>query len=284
MINPFAEAYMTGLACLTPVLALMLGSLVLGVIIGLVNTPGPRGATIALKAEVEGFRRRLADAEGKLALSGSILTQRLKLRDEETAAARRGLEQEVGALNAEVTSLKMALVAAKRTVSAEPATASVRHVERIVADPAHVARIAALEKEAARVPALIKELDDLYQQVNKTPKKKPAATKAAVKPQPLPEQVYRVMSTTFGKRIEQDDLKIVEGIGPKIAEQLNKHGLKTWADIAATKPTQLKKVLDEAGDRFHLHDPSNWPEQCRMMVENRWDELRKYQRKLSNAR
>jgi|GEM_PF-3359915 len=282
MMNPFTEVYATGLACLVPVLVAMLGSLVLGVSIGLLNTPVAKSATRAMWAEIDGVRKKLADTEDKLAISNSILAQRLKVREDEAAAARRPLEQEISTLNAQVAMLKMGLVAAKRIVPVEPDKAT-RPVERIAEDPEQFARIAALEKEASRVPALIAELDELYTRVNKAPKKTPLA-KAALKQQPLPEQVYRVMSSTFGKRIEQDDLKIVEGIGPKIAEHLGKHGLRTWSDMAAAKPAQLKKVLDEAGDRFQLHDPSNWPEQCRMMVENRWDELRKYQRKLSSAR
>ncbi|HMC97663.1 MAG TPA: helix-hairpin-helix domain-containing protein [Flavobacteriales bacterium] len=282
MMDPFTEVYTTGLACLVPVSVVMLGTLILGTLIGLVSVPGNRKMIATLQVDLEGTRKKLAESEDKLALSGSILRQRLKLRDDEAAAARLGLEQEISTLNAEVNSLKMALVATKRSTPTSAEMAS-RHVERAAADPAHLTRIAALEKEAARVPVLIKELDELYQQVNKTPKKTPPS-KVVTKPQPLPEQVFRVMSGTFGKRIEQDDLKLVEGIGPKIAEQLTRHGLKTWADIAAAKPAQIKKVLEEAGDRFHLHDPSTWPEQCKMMVEHRWDELRKYQRKLSNAR
>src|SRR5436190_3400930 len=267
MMDPFTEVYTTGLACLVPVSVVMLGTLILGTLIGLVSEPGNRKMIATLQVDLEGTRKKLAESEDKLALSGSILRQRLKLRDDEAAAARRGLEQEISTLNAEVNSLKMALVATKRSTPTSAEMAS-RHVERAAADPAHLTRIAALEKEAARVPVLIKELDELYQQVNKTPKKTPPS-KVVTKPQPLPEQVFRVMSGTFGKRIEQDDLKLVEGIGPKIAEQLTRHGLKTWADIAAAKPAQIKKVLEEAGDRFHLHDPSTWPEQCKMMVEHR---------------
>lgn len=267
-MNPFAETYALVLDSLVPVFVAMLGSLILGTMIGLACATTPERVMAALRADHERTRRKLIETEDKLALSGSILTQRLKIRDEEAAAARRPLEQEVSTLNAQVHSLKMALVAAKRPVPTEGAS------ER--------ARIAELEKEAARIPALEKELELLRQQPKR---KKPAPlAKNGVKPQPLPEQVFRVMSGTFGRRIEQDDLKLVEGIGPKIAEQLNKHGLKTWADVATAKPAQLKKVLAEAGDRFQMHDPSSWPEQCRMMVEHRWDELRKYQRKLSSAR
>ena len=267
-MNPFAETYALAFDSLVPVFVAMLGALVLGTMIGLASATTPKRIMAALRADHERTRRKLIETEDKLALSGSILTQRLKIRDDENAATRRPLEQEVSSLSAQVHSLKMALVAAKRPVPTEGST------DR--------ARIAELEKEAARVPALLKELESLKQQPKL--KKSVPPVKAASKPQPLPEQVFRVMSGTFGRRIEQDDLKLVEGIGPKIAEQLSKHGLKTWADVATAKPAQLKKVLEEAGDRFQMHDPSSWPEQCRMMVEHRWDELRKYQRKLSNAR
>ena len=76
----------------------------------------------------------------------------------------------------------------------------------------------------------------------------------------------------------------MDGIGPKIAEQLQKNGLRTWADVAAAEPARLREVLDEAGEHYHLHDPSTWPEQCKLMVENRWEELRRYQGKSDRMR
>ena len=283
MIDPFQEAYVTFVACATPIMLAMLGALMLGGMLGWLYSPGPSSGTPAIRAKMDDLRTKLAEASEKLALSGTIMVQHMQQRDDEATVARGALEKEVSALNEQVTSLKMALVAAKRVVPARTVEGAPPPVEKVVPDPAHLARIAHLERETARIPGLVKELNELRKTAPKAGKKV-ASTKAIAKPQPLPDQVYRVMSGTFGRRIEPDDLELVEGIGPKIAEQFRKNGLKTWADVAAAKPEQLKEVLARAGERFQMHDPTSWPEQCRMMTEHRWEELRKYQRKLSGAR
>ena len=74
-----------------------------------------------------------------------------------------------------------------------------------------------------------------------------------------------------------DDLKIVEGIGPKIAEILNTHGVYTFAELAATQADQIKTWLDEAGSRYKMHDPTTWPDQAAMARDGQWDELKAWQ-------
>lgn len=271
-MDPLANLYTTGLDCLVPVLALMSGALVLGTLIGWTGNTGGKADLERMGAELERERKALADARTRLDKAGSLLNQRQKAREEELAAQNTS-EHEIATLNAEVASLKMALAAAKR-----PAPMAHEDTFR------HATRLAEVEREAARVPKLMKELDDLRARAALAAKQSSAPKATRPSSQPLPEQVYKLMSTSFGRRIEPDDLELVEGIGPKIAEHLSKHGMKTWADVASAKPAQLRKVLDTAGDRFQLHDPAHWPEQCKLMVENRWEELRKYQRKLSNAR
>lgn len=272
MINPFTTVHEAVQSCLLPVLGLMSGSLVLGTMIGWTGRANGRAEVARLRKELERERKAVADMRVRLERTSTILNQRQRSQEEESARAQQGGKDELAALNAKIAALKLALAAAKRPT---PVTNE---------DPfRHATRIAELEREAARIPKLMKELEELRAQ-QALPVKRLAPAKPSAAKQALPEQVYRVMSAGFGKRIEPNDLELVEGIGPKIAEHLQKHGLKTWSDLAAAKPAQLRKVLDTAGDRFQLQDPTHWPEQCKLMVENRWDELRKYQRKLSSAR
>jgi nucleotidyltransferase/DNA polymerase involved in DNA repair len=70
-----------------------------------------------------------------------------------------------------------------------------------------------------------------------------------------------------------DDLKKIEGIGPKIATLLNDNGIRTWAKLADTPVEALQAILRKAGDRFKMHDPSSWPDQARLAAEGRWQEL-----------
>ena len=267
MINPTAELYTAGLACLLPVLVMLLGSLFLGAAIGHWFGPVPKDTSAPLRSELEALGEKLVEAEAKLAVTTSIMAQRSAMRDEEVASAQRRMLEEIAALTAQAGSLKLALAAARRPAPSPPVP---RHEEPSVADPSLLARMAELESTARRVPALLKEVDDLRNLfVSET---------ESVAPD------YSAVSRAFGKRIVPDDLKLVEGIGPKIAEHLGRHGLRTWNEVARAKPEEIRKVLDEAGDRFQSHDPSSWPKQCRLMVEQRWEELRKYQIKMQRAR
>lgn len=87
-----------------------------------------------------------------------------------------------------------------------------------------------------------------------------------------------------GTKYKTDDLKIVEGIGPKIAELLNKAGIMTWNELANTSVDRIKEILDAAGPSYQIHDPSTWPEQSRMADNGEWDALKKYQDELDGGR
>lgn len=84
--------------------------------------------------------------------------------------------------------------------------------------------------------------------------------------------------------LRHDDLKIVEGIGPKIEGLLKNAGVDTWEDLAKADVENLRKVLKDAGDRFTFHDPATWPEQAALAHENKWDELEEFQDFLNGGR
>ena len=81
----------------------------------------------------------------------------------------------------------------------------------------------------------------------------------------------------FGKAIKQDDLKIVEGIGPKIEQLFHKFDIKTWKALSEITVAKCQEVLDSGGERYKIHDPASWPMQARMCYENKWTDLRKWQ-------
>lgn len=87
-----------------------------------------------------------------------------------------------------------------------------------------------------------------------------------------------------GKKIKQDDLKIVEGIGPKIEGLLNDGGISTWADLANAPEEKVQAILDEAGPRYRMHDPATWAKQAKMANEGQWEELEAYQDRLDGGR
>jgi predicted flap endonuclease-1-like 5' DNA nuclease len=83
--------------------------------------------------------------------------------------------------------------------------------------------------------------------------------------------------TTLGKPVVIDDLKVVEGIGPKIEEVLNGAGITSWAKLASARPDQLRAVLVAAGDEYNVHDPTTWPQQAVLALGGHWESLRALQ-------
>ncbi len=81
----------------------------------------------------------------------------------------------------------------------------------------------------------------------------------------------------LGKTIKENDLKIVEGIGPKIAEILNNDGITTWEQLGNAPISRLKNILSDAGERFAFHKPDTWPKQSKLAAEYNWNELKKLQ-------
>lgn len=81
-----------------------------------------------------------------------------------------------------------------------------------------------------------------------------------------------------------DDLKIVEGIGPKIEGLLKKSGITNWKELSKTKTAKLREVLSEGGDRFSMHDPSSWADQAALAEGGKWKELEDFQNLLVGGR
>ncbi len=81
----------------------------------------------------------------------------------------------------------------------------------------------------------------------------------------------------LGKRVKQDDLKIVEGIGPKIEGLFHNFNIKTWKALSEVSTDNCQEVLDSGGDRYRIHDPASWPMQAKMALKGQWKELAKWQ-------
>ena len=114
----------------------------------------------------------------------------------------------------------------------------------------------------------------------KTEAKKEA--KAEVKTEAKKEA--KPKTTKAKAKTDGDDLKKIEGIGPKIAEIMNDKGIKTFKDLADAKVDDLKAILDEAGSRYRMHDPSSWPDQSKLAADGKWDELNVLQDELKGGK
>jgi len=96
--------------------------------------------------------------------------------------------------------------------------------------------------------------------------------------------VVQINPVETAERVDSgDDLKKIEGIGPKIAEILNQTGITTFAELAAASPEKLKEILIEAGTRYASKNPATWPQQAQLAADGNWDELKELQDKLSGG-
>ncbi|MEO9893954.1 helix-hairpin-helix domain-containing protein [Aurantibacter sp.] len=122
-----------------------------------------------------------------------------------------------------------------------------------------VAKKPAAKKPAAKKPA-----------AKKVVAKKPAAKKPAAK---------KVVA-----KAKKDDLKKIEGIGPKIASILTEKGIGTFALLSKASVKSLEAILKEAGPRYTMHKPGSWPKQAKLANAGKWDELKKLQDKLDGGK
>ena len=106
------------------------------------------------------------------------------------------------------------------------------------------------------------------------PKKAKAAPKAKVIPLAFDAGAAKAV---YGKRIKQDDLKLVEGIGPKIEGLFHNFNIKTWKALSETSQAKCQEVLNSGGERYRIHDPGSWPLQAKMAYKGEWKKLAKWQ-------
>jgi predicted flap endonuclease-1-like 5' DNA nuclease len=83
--------------------------------------------------------------------------------------------------------------------------------------------------------------------------------------------------------VPQDDLTIIEGIGPKTADLLDGHDIRTFAVLAETSVERLRAILHEGGPGFRLSDPTTWPRQARLAANRQWTRLQQLKQQLTGG-
>lgn len=83
---------------------------------------------------------------------------------------------------------------------------------------------------------------------------------------------------------EEDDLKKIEGIGPKASEALVNAGVDTFAKLAAKTADEIKEILvNESTTLSHL-DPTTWAKQSELAAAGKWEELKAWQDQLNGGK
>ena len=92
-----------------------------------------------------------------------------------------------------------------------------------------------------------------------------------------PAKIEKMGMKILGFSNDPEDLKIVEGIGPKIEQLLKADGINTWSELALASVNKLQDILNKAGERYRLADPSTWPKQADLAAKGLWNDLSEYQ-------
>lgn len=131
----------------------------------------------------------------------------------------------------------------------------------------------ACKKHTKSLTTRISSLEaDLVQKKKKSVKKQPIVTNS------IPTFLFDagLAKTVFGKKIKENDLKIVEGIGLKIEGLFNAAGITTWKDLSEAPTEKLQAILDGGGENYAIHNPSTWSKQALLAYEGKWEDLKSW--------
>ncbi|MDX2139077.1 MAG: hypothetical protein SF123_13390 [Chloroflexota bacterium] len=87
----------------------------------------------------------------------------------------------------------------------------------------------------------------------------------------------------FSKPGEPDDLKVIEGIGPKMDAALKAAGIDTFAKLAAASEGQIRAAIEAAGMSFAPSVPT-WPRQAQFIVDGDMAGFEAYREQLTAGR
>jgi predicted flap endonuclease-1-like 5' DNA nuclease len=79
-----------------------------------------------------------------------------------------------------------------------------------------------------------------------------------------------------------DDLKRIEGIGPKVEKVLQEAGIRTFDALGRANPDEVKQLLNAAG--LQMMNPEGWIEQAELAAKGEWEKLDRLQDELKGGR
>ncbi len=144
----------------------------------------------------------------------------------------------------------------------EPIISETQPVEEIIEEVA--AELPVIEDEP-----IVEKVETLVEETVVTTTILSSSVNNYVEPQPVVEEELERKNDIS----KEDELEIIEGIGPKIAMLLYDSGIFTFRDLATTPVYKIQEILEQAGPQFARHDPSTWTQQAKLAAEGRWDDL-----------
>jgi hypothetical protein len=85
-----------------------------------------------------------------------------------------------------------------------------------------------------------------------------------------------------GREQIADDLKRIEGIGPKVEKVLKEAGITTFEALARANVADVQQTLNAAG--LQMMNPEGWIEQASLAAKGDWEGLEQLQNELKGGR
>jgi len=76
---------------------------------------------------------------------------------------------------------------------------------------------------------------------------------------------------------KEDNLKIIEWIGPKVEQLLKLNSINTIKQLSEASYDEIKMILERAWDNFKIINPRSWPYQAELAYKKEWGKLKEYQ-------
>jgi hypothetical protein len=87
---------------------------------------------------------------------------------------------------------------------------------------------------------------------------------------------------THAEEKHDDDLEIIEGIGPKVAKVLKEGGIHSFADLAHASPEKVNELLKAA--KLNMMDAAGWIDQAALAAKGDMAGLKKMQEEMKGGR
>ncbi|MBL7167761.1 DUF4332 domain-containing protein [Candidatus Bathyarchaeota archaeon] len=101
----------------------------------------------------------------------------------------------------------------------------------------------------------------------------------------LEESAQEAASQKLKIRSMQDDLTVIDGIGPKVSSVLRTAGITSFSKLTEKEPKEIHDILvAEKPSLTRLTDPSTWHEQARMAADGHWEGLKALQDSIKEER
>ena len=148
--------------------------------------------------------------------------------------------------------------------------------------PAATEETPAAEEEPAEEAPVAEEKPAAEEE--KPAEETPAAEEKPAEETPVAEEAPATEEAPAEEPAAKDDLKKIEGIGPKIEELLHNAGILTYAQLGDASTERLKEILTEAGGTYATKDCSTWAQQSQMAAAGEWDKLKAWQDELDGGK